>query len=219
MASRYETATIVAWVSLLAFFAVNAKTMIQRALLYIAWAAAAVIVVPYQSQAIQPLAQRTFDLGAAGLALRAGLYDSPITKILYPDAAKLESIAREAQKDGLSIFATNSPDYPEYLSPFKASDTCLGNIERISKASERSTLAQISGWAYGRDGKPPAQIIFTDPDGRAIGYGVTGAPRPDLAKNTGTEDFRIGWLGFFAPRLDYVAVVVSQDGRRCFIPH
>jgi hypothetical protein len=219
VASRYETAALVAWVSLLAFFAVNCTTAIQRAMLGGIWLAAAAIVVPYQIQAIHPLSARTFDLNVAGLALRAGIYDSPLTKILHPNAKRLEGVSMKASARRISLFSEPSPDYPMYATPVTTSVTCIGNIEAITKASKYSTLAQITGWAYGMDGKPPAQIVLTNPEGKPIGYGVAGSPRPDAAQATGAKDNRAGWLAFFAPQPDYVVVVISQDGRLCFIKH
>lgn len=219
VASRYETAALVAWVSLLAFFAVNCTTAIQRTLLGVTWFAAAAIVVPYQIQAVHPLSARTFDLNVAGLALRSGIYDSPLTEILHPNARRLESVSMQARERGISLFSVPSNDYPIYSGPVIASETCIGNIERITKASEHSTLAQITGWAYGMDGKPPAQIVLTNPEGKPIGYGVGGSPRPDAAQATGAKDNRAGWLAFFAPQPDYVVVVISQDNRLCFIKH
>lgn len=217
VASRYETAALVAWASLLVFYAVNCTTRIQWTCLAIAWIVAAAVVIPYQRQAVHPLSARTFDLDVAGLALRAGIYDSPRTALLSQNPDRLRDVAKAAQSEGISIFSDSSPDYPTYGSPVRTTTSCIGNVEAISRASRDSTLAQITGWAYGLDGKPAEQIVITDPLGHPIGYGVTGQPRPDIAASTGAKDNRAGWLAFFAPRPDYVVVVISADGNRCFL--
>ncbi len=217
MASRYESAALVGWVALLIFFAANCATRFQLALVGAAALTVVALVAPYQDAALKPMAERTFKLNAGGLALRAGVFDSPLVNALNDDHALLVDVAARGSAQGLSIFANPSRDYPEPVAPVLAAQPCVGMVDSSVKASEKSALAQINGWAYGPGGAPAAHIVITDPAGTPIGYGIGGEPRPDQA--TGHSDDRSGWVALFAPRADYKVVVTDTTGQRCFVQH
>ncbi len=218
MASRYESAALVGWTALLIFFAANCSTRFQLEFVAAAAVAAMAIVAPYQPNALKPMAERTFRLNAGGLALRAGVFDSPLVAPLNDDHALLASVATEARSRHLSIFSNPSVDYPEPAGPMVASQACAGGINSIVKASPTSDLAQINGWAYGPDGSPATHIVITDPSGHPIGYGIGGEPRAAEAAAIGKRDNRSGWVALFVPRPDYVVVADDSHGAVCFVP-
>lgn len=219
MASRYESAALVGWTAMLIFFAANCSTLFQIEFVAAAALAAMAVVAPYQPNALTPMADRTFRLNAGGLALRAGVFDSPLIAPLNDDHALLVKVATEARMRHLSIFSRPSVDFPEPTSPVVASRPCTGGINSIVKASPTSDLAQINGWAYEPNGSPAAHVIITDPSGNPIGYGIGGEPRAAEAASVGNQETRSGWVALFAPRPDYGVVVESRDGSLCFIQH
>ena len=98
--------------------------------------------------------------------------------------------------------------------PAKRDDLlCLGALEPVH-ADASGTAA--GGWMIDH-GAGSSLIVLTDDSGQTVGYGVTGASRPDVRRAVPGAPSNAGWKGFahYAGNLSAYAYV---DGKFCRLP-
>ncbi|MFB9128415.1 hypothetical protein E2553_09540 [Paraburkholderia dipogonis] len=197
LASRYTTASLMGWLALILFAALNSRTPEQlRRAVFVA-ALATLAVASGQRFFVRADRDETYARFVAGLALRAHVYDPEIIRPVYPFPDALPNIARQAEAEHLSIFAPDQPDYLVPPSQINASLPCAGSIDDISATTTPGTY-RATGWIYDQaDKRTPRAIVVTDATGTTLGTGVIGAERGDVRNIFGRSARYSGWTAFF----------------------
>lgn len=197
LASRYTTASLMGWLALILFAALNSQTPKQLGRAVFVALLATLAVASGQRSFVHADRGETYARFVAGLALRAHVYDPEIIRPVYPFPDALPNIARQAEAAQLSIFA---PDQPDYLVPpnqVSASFACEGSIDDLS-ATTTPGMYRATGWIYEQpDRRVPRAIVITNAAGATLGTGVTGGERDDVRKLLGRSARYSGWTAFF----------------------
>ncbi|PCE25220.1 hypothetical protein BWP39_11895 [Paraburkholderia acidicola] len=197
LASRYTTASLAAWLALIAFAALNSRSTTQRRCVLIVAGLATMLVLFDQRFVFIKEKNITYARMVAGLALRSHVYDRDITQAVYPFPDALIVTAKQAEIAQLSIFA---PDQPDFLAPpahVSADSQCNGAIDEISQTTTPGVY-RASGWIYDAASKEtPRQLVVTDSSGDTLGTGVSGGQRLDVDTIFGRPARFSGWTAFF----------------------
>ncbi|WNC89083.1 hypothetical protein RI103_15515 [Paraburkholderia sp. FT54] len=197
LASRYTTASLMGWLALIIFAALNSRAPQQLKRAVFVAALATLAVASGQRFVARADRDETYARFVAGLALRAHVYDPEIIRPVYPFPDVLPTTARAAEAAQLSIFAPDQPDYlvpPNQLNP---SLPCDGSIDEISGTTTPG-IYRATGWIYDpADGGAPQAVVVTDAAGATLGTGVTGRERDDVRKILGRSARYSGWTAFF----------------------
>jgi hypothetical protein len=126
-------------------------------------------------------------------ALLAQIDDKRDLLKLYPDQAYLLLRNAELKKENRSIYAEEWPAWlgkPLSATGFSWTTYCAGHLD--TAADNRA-----SGWAFNPIYHQPAEVILlTDSNDVVIGFGLSGAPRPDVRGQMGLP-LTVGWQGHF----------------------
>ncbi|MFL9894685.1 hypothetical protein [Paraburkholderia sp. RL17-381-BIF-C] len=197
LASRYTTASLMGWLALIIFTALNSRTPEQQRRVVFVAVLSTLAVASGQRFFVRADRDETYARLVAGLALRAHVYDPAIIRPVYPFPDVLPTTARAAEAAQLTIFA---PDQPDYLVPPNQVDApllCDGSIDDIS-ATTPPGMFRATGWIYDQaDKRTPRAVIVTDAAGATLGTGVIGAERGDVRKIYGRNATYSGWTAFF----------------------
>ena len=204
--SRYLTFAFVFWTSMftVSLWALGtARSAPLRALALLAAAAPCYFVIAYAH--MQPIvadawadAMHSFD--ATGTSFLVGAPDWERQKLLWGYRSQLEDWVEFARAHRLANF---SEERFAWLSrsltdqfQVTGDSRCEGKLESAEQLSE--TTWRVNGWAWNRDsGKPPADLVLVDDDGRICGLARSGLPHHDTGGHSGeVVIYRAGWLGY-----------------------
>lgn len=201
-ASRYTTPTLMAWAALLILYSpsVLAALRTKSAMVLLPLAGLALPMAVFQLGAMQPDYAKVFQQKMAALALDLQVKDEKQIKTIFPDPRRALVIAKEASARNLSIFG----DYPfrdirEQLGltvQQQPLPVCQGHLDAAEEIDGEGRLIHVYGWMFNVAGKNyPDVIRFLGSQGKVVGYGLTGQPRPDL-RAIDKKAFRAGFQGY-----------------------
>lgn len=201
--SRYTTPTLMAWAALLILYSpsVLAALRTKSAIVLLTVAGLALLMAIFQTEAMQPEYATLFQRKMAVLALELQARDGKQIKTIFPDPQRALVIAKEASVRNLSIFG----DYPfrdmreqwGLTVPQQTLPACQGHLDAVEEIDGEGRLIHVYGWMFNVAGKNyPDVIRFLGSQGKVVGYGLTGQPRPDLAKAIDKKAFRAGFQGY-----------------------
>jgi hypothetical protein len=196
IASRYMTPMLLGWAALgiLLVFAFRAHPKFPDAAAVLS-VLVPLLLLPSQLEVLRsdPAITKHRRMVAA---LALGVRDTAAVGEIYPFDS-IYSIASEAKRLGLSIFSlpnlVNAQKYLHQPAKETALSPCRGELDRRAVTDDAGVSA-IGGWAFdGEAGRVPGEVILVDSDNRVVGVGLTGLPRPDLARSVGEN---VGIAGF-----------------------
>jgi hypothetical protein len=169
---RYATNGLLAWASILLFWAVNLKRETMRPLVY----------------------------GGIGVGLLSVLVVQPAAymQALWfagPNGDAIKPIVLQAQKESISILRPNATGYDTPPDHIDSTKTCPGAYDS-TKPTETPGWQRAEGWTYADHGRART-VAITDASGKTVGSGVVGGYRPDAAAAVGTRNKRLGWVAFY----------------------
>lgn len=196
MESRYTSNTLLMLLCTLLFLAINLRARFWRGATMGALVASSLVLAGLQARALRSDRDVLFERLEAGAALRAGVYDHAYTVPVYPKAKRIRYLADESTPLRLSIFRGNVPRLPDPPAHLATSAACAGAIDEIQATATAGTW-MAHGWIYDAAAATvPSGVWFADIAGNAIGSGVVGAKRLDVASLLHLPGKRFGWTGF-----------------------
>lgn len=210
LASRYTTISLLCALTLMLFSLANSKSVRGRRMTVLAGCIAIATLVVFQWLSLRGGENERYERNVSGLALRAHVYDSAVTKPVYPFEDRLIRTAKEAEAAGLSIFSPHQKDF--YVAPahVPASARCDGYVDHVWLTGT-SGIYGASGWIYNAESRQvPRDVIVVNPDGDSIGTGVSGGPRDDVRAMHGDDARFSAWTAFFAASPESVFRVTGR---------
>jgi len=192
--SRYVTPAMTAWACLLILGApAAARRMSRRPAASMLWIVVPLALWPWQKQALQRPDDFQFESEIAALALELGVRDEKQVGLLYPSVDRALAVAGVPIERNLMIFGSPKiRDARELIGRTvqgrnRASlEPCLGALDASSAIPGDPRYVSVRGWILDRgSGRVPQVVHFVDQEGKIVGYGLSGQPRPDAAARSG----------------------------------
>ncbi|MFM0559291.1 hypothetical protein [Paraburkholderia sediminicola] len=198
LTSRYTTASLMGWLAIGIFAALNVEASKQRRRVLFVAVLATLLVASGQRLTSRSDRDVSYARLVAGLALRAHVYDPDIIKAVYPFPDVLTQVAKLAETAQLSVFAPDQPDYLVAPKTVHANVACDGSLVTILTTTTPGVY-RATGWIYeSARGHTPRAVVLTDAATHAtLGTGVTGGERNDLRETYGGNALYSGWTAFF----------------------
>jgi hypothetical protein len=241
LASRYQTFSMLFWVSVAVVVALAARTMLaarlgrpRRLALGAALAAlASLAVVGYArawSSADEALALRREALRRGRECVRFyRVAPDECLALIYPDPGAVRARARRLEALGLGPFAPGRHE-PSLSAHVLAPDPGAGSLDRVqtgdavivnpASATYRAREIVVSGWAIDPAAARPAPAVLVAVDGEIVGRTSPGLHRADVARALGDRRllpsgwvFRFGAFRLTPGRHSVEAYAVRHDGR------
>jgi hypothetical protein len=133
----------------------------------------------------------------AALALDLGVRDRQVISTIYPDD-RIYATASEAKRRGLSVFSVptlkNAREYLHQSADAVALRECQGHIDKSTAVGGDGTISRVGGWAFdAEEVRVPEEVFLVDAGNNVVGVGLTGFPRPDVAR---IINQKAGFAGF-----------------------
>jgi hypothetical protein len=217
LASRYTTISLLCALTLLLFALANAKNMRGLTAIILAACLAIAILVLFQRLSLRGDEDERYGRDVGGLALRAHVYDSAVTKPVYPFADRLVIAAKNAEAAGLSIFSRDQRDFLVPPPVATAASRCDGRMARVW-ATGTPGVYGASGWIFdASSGGIPDSIVIAKPDGSTIGTGIVGGRNEEAHTRFGSRARDSDWTAFFraAPGTQFIVEGRIGKDRYC----
>ncbi|MEX3967942.1 hypothetical protein AB4Y42_38060 [Paraburkholderia sp. EG286B] len=195
---RYATNGLLAWASILLFWAVNLKRETMRPLVYGGIGVGLLSVLVVQPAAFTGNPDVLYGRLVAGQAMRDDIFDRQYMQALWfagPNGDAIKPIVLQAQKESISILRPNATGYDTPPDHIDSTKTCPGAYDS-TKPTETPGWQRAEGWTYADHGRART-VAITDASGKTVGSGVVGGYRPDAAAAVGTRNKRLGWVAFY----------------------
>lgn len=226
VSSRYVTPSAWFWAAQIVFWARHAAAADRRLLKAGVGAAigvAAFSLVLVQGRMSDVVVDWRQRVERASEALLVGVSDPGATDALYPNAAEMADWAGFLRERRLSIFAGAEGGWMgrpvDQVFGLAPQDRCLGAFDDLVAASDGAAAWRGRGWAWDTGAHfTPRRVVLADTEGRIVGLGKLGEPRPDVSaqvREAWMQDS--GWTGVArpAPPGPMRAYAVLWDGRAC----
>ena len=223
LSSRYTTPALMGWAALLV---AHARTLVMlpaavRAPLLAAAAVLAVAIVVHQLQALDPEGHQAFERNAATLPLALQIHDPERIQRVYPDSKTALDLARRARDAGVTVLAEpplrDAPQLLEKAKELGPVSNCLAFLDSYQALPFEPGFAYITGWVHAADlRRTPQTLQILDSRGKAVGVGITGRYRPDVAETVGPDARHAGFSGYIeVPALTDDLTVQGIGTTRC----
>jgi hypothetical protein len=203
-ASRYQTFTLLFWFSLgmllLAVLAERNRRIPVTLLLTVAALMMLMSAGQYRS-ALRTAQGRAGVANLAGSAFLTGVMDPVSLKELFPDPEFVWGCVGYLREHRLSVFATGLSSRLEKpvadVYQADAMDSCKGHVDGVEPVASDSKGVRVWGWAVEQRSGKAVQGILAAVGGRIEGFGISGFPRPDVARVLrSTRALNSGWSGY-----------------------
>ncbi len=207
LSSRYCTPALLAWFSILIMWYIkivdfkNDRLHFNKCLHLILSITILFYLIPYQFKAMTPDHSRLFNREIAMLALTMDVRDEEYIIHLHPKLEVVANIVKQARELEIGVFNLDwykRVQYSgyEYIELQDNYTSCKGNIDLIEYIEEDEAL-RIKGWVLEKNKyQVPKQLIVVIPDGKVIGYGLSGQPRLDVADVFDGAPKTSGWIAY-----------------------
>lgn len=222
LASRYLTPSLMAWAALFVLVAAKLAASFEK-LNWQLWLPLPLLVfamMPMQIKALDSGVQTAFERNIAGLAVAMGINDQSQISKVYPSAEHALSIGKIAAEKGLSYFSRLEFKNIKLGKPVDgfsgAHNACQGYIDYIEPIEGEKNYFRLSGRIFDQSRRSsPGTVWLINEEGTAVGYGLAGQPRPDVAKAVDKNAEFSGFKGYFLNDAQGSAVTVFSPVNNC----
>ena len=204
LSSRYMTPALMAWAALFILMC-NGITKVEHWSRGNAWGVAlgiTAMMLPLQLTALKPQRAKLFERQVAALALELRVPDAPQIGHVFPSTPWALELSEKPVARNLSVFghpllANVGEQIGEPLLDASTSDgECYGHLDQLAEVPG-SEFLRVSGWIFdfGRASVPEFAWIVTG-NGNAVGYVLTGYPRPDVGTAIDQRAHDAGFKGY-----------------------
>jgi hypothetical protein len=232
LSSRYNTVTLLLWLSLAVWLlrfagrrSVLALAAVETGLLLVVVLGAARLKYPMRQAEKRKLRANT-----ASIALLTGVYDQQALAVIFPNPALPLQDKPFLKEQQLSLFATalarnlNQPLATAYR---VRRQSCWGEITTAeSIVQSAGSGVRLSGWAWDPFRRGAIKEVVFVAGGRIVGYATPGVWRPDLSVRFGARSARrAGWVGYVGAVAQnsnlaaYATVPSGRDEQACALVH
>ena len=223
---RYTTPTLMAWSALLIIFAPYLATKkFRQKISYLSILAVIlpIALLPKQLEALKSHRKENFERTIAALAIKMGVKDEQSISVVCPgtEVSLVVNSLKTATESNWGIFGkalyrdaaqsigTQEPEYP--------TDTCLGNVEEVSRIANDTRYFRIKGWLFDdHESSIPKSIRILDTSGEVVGYALTGQRRKEIAERIGKKAaMKSGFSGFFLAKALHDKVILKGLNPDC----
>jgi hypothetical protein len=191
-AGRYATPPLLAWAALGVVLAARFSGARARTGIAIAGIVMALLLLPAQTRTLGEGAFfETAGKAQGALALLLGVNDTEAMEAVYPVSApdglaRLQSIVKSAEGSGVSLFSDAGGYLPAVrrlgYPPGADLRACAGQVDEIVRVKTDPTVHMASGWAFETKDDEVPDFVYLVADGIVAGVGISGLPRPDVAR-------------------------------------
>jgi hypothetical protein len=222
---RYLTPGYLFWIAmLLASWPVLRK--MQHAILYLALCAAMFVVVTMnQREVAENVKNWRNSIRACEIALVDDVVDPAAWMFVFHDPGMIPGAVDYLRSNRLAVFYdewTHWPGVPldRRFSIDRNPDACQGQFEEASwVASKWKPGWRVAGWAWDvKAGRPPAQVVLADENGRVAGVAVTGFPQPPSLSALSQNRLASPWVGYVNASARSVSAYVVESDERSLCP-
>jgi hypothetical protein len=164
-----------------------------------------IIIVLYQPTQIRYARDAAFYLSESEAAISAPVYDQQIWSRVYYNPIAMIPAVQYLQRNHLSIFAAEGSKWlgDPLAKHYQAAppQRCEGYVDEVEMLTNSDLPGlRVQGWAWNTAlNKIAKSIVFTDNNGRIIGFGYTGLARPDVrAAHPEFGNAGVGWKGYIS---------------------
>ena len=212
LSSRYSSPVLLFWAALVIIAMIRLRHGNLRFSAMAAILAVASALALYQPSFVALGRAWTLPRLEATTALLANVDDPEALVRVYPSPSVPRERAKLLRERHLSVFSEEWSDWigTSLADHVRLSDParCRGGIDQAGAVGASDPAGwRASGWASDAERQAvPMRVVIADTNGRVVGYGLSGFPRPDGSR---------GWRGHFrvAPTASVVAYALLDDGR------
>ncbi|MCX8062112.1 MAG: hypothetical protein N3D16_05980 [Anaerolineales bacterium] len=223
LSSRYQTPALMAWAALFVLIAAKLESSFEKLnwQLCLPFLLLVFAMIPMQIGALKSsVVEVAFERNIAGLAVAMGIRDESQISKIYPSAEHALSIGMIAAEKGLSFFSRPEFKNIKLGKPVdgfaEAHNACQGYIDYIEPIKGEKNFFRLSGWIFDRSRRSsPGTVWLINKEGIAVGYGLTGQPRPDVANAVDKNAKFSGFKGYFLKDAQGSAVTVFGPAGKC----
>lgn len=217
MASRYTTGPLLSWalLALLAFDVARSKSM--RMVTIVASAILATSIAPVQRHVRDDNAY-LYDWKLAILAHKIGADRPELDALLFPAEAHdhFSDLATFAERNHVALYGKGwlrDAGEIQYDATKRDDSVCQGSFDSIGSDK---TGPILKGWAVSKPvSREDILVVLADDSGKTVGYGVTGAVRPDVAESIPGKPRKAGWTAFSSQPVATVAAYAYVSSKFC----
>ena len=223
LSNRYSTPSLMAWAALLVLVAAKLETSVEK-LNWRLWLPISFLVLAMLHIQLKALdesgTQAAFERNVAGLAIAMNVHDDSQIGKVYPNTERALAIGKMASEQGLSYFSRvefKDTNIGKPVDGFSgAYNACQGYIDAVDPVEEDSNYSRVSGWMFDSSQKSsPDTVYLVNKEGIAVGYALTGQPRPDLVKAIDKKAGFSGFKGYVLNDAQGSAVTVFSPTNNC----
>ncbi len=222
LSSRYLTPSLMAWAALFVLVSVKFAASFEK-LKWQLWLPFPILVLamlPMQIKALKSSHQSGFERDIAGLAVAMGVHDKSQIRKVFPSAERAISIGKIASERGLSYFSRvelKNINLGKPVDGFSGDhNVCQGHIDYIEVIEGDSNYSRLTGWIFDQSLRGSIGNVFLiNKKGLAVGFGLMGQPRPDLAKAVDKKAKFSGFKGYFLNDAQGSNVTVFSPVNKC----
>ncbi len=202
--ARYQTFSLQFWLAITVwsiFILAQQKAAKSLALLFLAIMALLTSSVRLYKPVLDGVRTWVFvHRESAGSLLAADIHDDDfvrttvfrIPEMVWSDVAYLRGRHLSLFSTAISgqIGANLTPTYD-----IVPADKCEGSVDKVSRVGAKGEGIKVDGWTVDRSDRRPTERVLFAAGTRIIGFGVSGAPRPDVATGSPLQPCSSQWLG------------------------
>ena len=141
------------------------------------------------------------------LGIENGITDYRLLHQIFPDAGLVQKDLVLLQEEGLSIFASNRPQWLGEPIARAGSEIRTLEVGTVTRISALIGGFEVTGWAAGRV-SGFRQVLFTNEKQKIIGFGFRPPMGLPAELSTPNTPARGGWIGFFPAKFRATRVSV-----------
>ncbi|HZR31475.1 MAG TPA: hypothetical protein VFA76_06445 [Terriglobales bacterium] len=206
LSSRYQTFTLIFWMSIGLLLVKHASQSSRTLLLGLQLAVLTLMVLGATRLDFskQPERLRALRANTASLAILTNVFDQETLKAVFPFPEFIPQVSPFLKERGLSLFST---DLAKHLDQrleeaySLRSEPCLGGLDPASIVGANSPPGlRVSGWTWDPIRQEAVSQIVFAAEGKIVGYGEPGYVRPGLKERFFRDKAQYaGWVGFVKP--------------------
>lgn len=214
--SRYTTGPLLAW-TMLALLAFDfSKTNARRHLTILISAISATVLATFQFH-VKDDNSHLYNWKLAVLAHKIGQARPELDALLFPAEARshFSDLATYAEKNHVALYGNGwlkDAGEVSFEQGKRDDSVCRGVIDSVSRDA---TGPVARGWLTTDTRQPDVLIVLTDTTGKTVGYGLTGAARPDVSAAVPGASANAGWTGFVLQTASPLNAYGYVSGRFC----
>jgi hypothetical protein len=217
LASRYVTPTLIVY-ALFLLLAYDVAEIRQRYIINLGAIALIVVISFTQLWIFKQDRSYIYERKLALLGQKIGLDHTDLDSKIFPGSAHqiLINYIKEANDYQIGLWGSgwlHDAGLVRFDPTNVAEDQCVGYVDSIGSDS----VGRIaSGWVISKkNAQSPILVLLVDEDNRTVGYGVTGALRPDVHGRVENAPTDAGWVGFAAPDAKVLHPYALVGGKFC----